>query len=232
MALRTISDLVATAVSYFRIGLTSSGVRLKAVAGALRIRSNSDSADANLIAAKLSASGNDIELNEDAAGSGADWLYTLRRPSSGMSAAVIITLPPTDGSPAQVLTTDGSGNTTWETPGTGNPNGELIDETALAFGDSSPVAMFTKPVDSAITKVQVIVTTPFNGTAPTLSIGIVGTTSKYAATTEIDLKTAGIYEITPDVGVVAGTEALIATYSADSSAAGAATMRVFYSDPT
>jgi hypothetical protein len=118
------------------------------------------------------------------------------------------------------------------TPSTGNASAELVDETALAFGDASPVAMFTKPVDSAITKVQVIVTTLFNGTAPTLSIGIVGTTSKYVATTEVDLKTVGIYEITPDVGVVAGTEALIATYSADSSSAGAATLRVFYSDPT
>lgn len=47
----------------------------------------------NIRAAELRTTGNDLVLNHDAAGSGADWTATLRRPSSGMSAAAVVTLP-------------------------------------------------------------------------------------------------------------------------------------------
>jgi hypothetical protein len=229
---RTISDLAGTALTYFKIGLSSAAVRLKAVSGGLVARNVGDSADAPITASQLRSSGNSLELNSDAAGSGADWKLTIARPASGMSADWTLTLPPNDGSPNQVLTTDGSGNTTWETPAAGSPNGELIDETALAFGDSSPVAMFNKPANNFVPKIQVFVDTVFNGTAPTLSIGISGSTSKYMGTGDIDLKTVGVYEVCPDVAPEALLEALIATYNADSSSTGAARLRVFYADPT
>ncbi len=229
---RIISDLAGTARTLFKIGIASTGVALKAVTGGLVARNVGDSADAPITASQLRASGDSMELNSDAAGSGADWKITIARPASGMAAAWTFTLPPNDGSPAQVLTTDGSGNTTWETPAAGSPNGELADETALAFGASSPVTMFTKPAGSLVAKVQVFVETAFNGTAPTLSIGIAGTTSKYMGTGDIDLKTVGVYEVVPEIATVGGTEALIGSYNADSSSAGAARIRVIYVVPT
>ena len=48
----------------------------------------------NVRAAELRTTGNDVVLNHDASGAGADWTSTIRRPSSGMSAAAVITLPP------------------------------------------------------------------------------------------------------------------------------------------
>jgi hypothetical protein len=47
----------------------------------------------NIEAAELRADGNDLVLNYDAAGSTTDWKGTIRRPSSGMSAAAIWTMP-------------------------------------------------------------------------------------------------------------------------------------------
>lgn len=226
-ALRTISDLVGTAVSYFKIGLGSTAVRLKNAAGVLRVRNDGDSADLPIVASKVSASGDSMELNEDAAGSGDDWKYTLARPASGMTAAVTLTLPINDGSPSQAIVTDGSGNLSFVTLG-GAADQAATDTTTLAFGDSSPVAMFTKQANALVKLIRVIIDTPFNGTAPTLSIGIVGTTSKYAATSEIDLKAAAgsIFEICPEDAATVGTEALIATYNADSSSAGSARILV------
>lgn len=229
---RYLSDLAGTALGYLRIGLSTAAVRLKSVSGGLVARNSVDSADAPITGSQLRASGDSIELNSDAAGSGADYKYTLQRPAAGMTGAVTLTLPIDDGSPLQVLQTDGSGVLSWVTSSAGNTNSENLDTTTLAFGDSSPVTMFTKPVNSLVAMIRVIVDTAFNGTAPTLSIGIVGTTSKYMGTTEVNLKEIGVYEVFPGIAVVAGTEALIATYAADSSSAGAARIEVTYAQPT
>jgi hypothetical protein len=225
MANRIISDLLGTALSALQIGISSTALRLKNVAGVLRVRNKADSADAALVASKLSASGDDIELNEDAAGSGADWLYTLRRPSTGMTGSVILTLPVDDGSPAQALLSDGSGNLYWATIA-GGADKPVFDTTTVGFGASSPVAMFTKPANAVSLTCRIIVDTAFDGT-PSMSIGIAGDTSKFVPSTAIDLTTAGIYEF--DVSAVASvgtTEDVIATYSAGSASVGSA--RIIY----
>jgi len=107
------------------------------------------------------------------------------------------------------------------------------DTTNLAFGTGSPLTLFTLPINAVIHKCQVIIDTPFNGTAPTLSIGISGTTSKYMGATDNNLKGTAedIYETTPGKTAMGGTEALIATYVPDSSGAGAARILIFYSVP-
>lgn len=64
--------------------------------------------------------GDTLEINSDASSSGADWKYTLQRPTSGMAAAVTLTLPVDDGTPNQVLKTDGSGALAWIAPATGD----------------------------------------------------------------------------------------------------------------
>jgi hypothetical protein len=223
-------DLLGTTKAFFRIGFT--GPRLKNSSGNLLIRNSGDSADVETTMLKLNVSGNAVDINSDAAGSGADWKYTLQRPSSGMAAAVTLTLPPTDGSPGQALVTDGSGVLTFEDAAS-TASSDKVDTTDLAFDDSSPVAMFTLPANAVIEKIQVIVDTAFDDT-PSASVGISGTVSKYVASTDIDLTqpSGTVFEIHPGVEAPGGTEALIITYAAGSASVGAARFLVFYAIPS
>lgn len=222
-------NLFGTLGSYFRLGFT--GPRLKDSSGNLVVRNAGDSADANITAAKVSASGNTIEFNSDAAGAGADWIYKLTRPSSGMAAAVELTLPPTDGSPGQVLGTDGSGNLDWVSAASTEALTHR-DTTSLAFGSTSPVAMFTLPANAVLDSVTIIVDTPFNGT-PSMSVGVSGTASKYVASSQVDLTMAAKTKFIIDCAEPANgsTEALIITYAAGGASAGAARVLVDYSVP-
>jgi hypothetical protein len=229
---RFLSDLAGTALTKLQIGLGSSAAVLKSVSGAFVVRNKADSADAALTASLLSASGDVLEINSDAAGSGDDWKLSLKRPATGMTAALELTLPADGGSPGQMLVTDGGGGMSWDDPSGGYTNSENIDETDLAHGDSSPVTMFTKPAGSYVSKIEVVIDTAFDGT-PTLSIGVAGTTSKYLAATQVDLTaTAGtVFEVNPGVAVEGGSESLIATYSAGGATAGAARILTHYAVP-
>lgn len=223
-------DIVGTTRSFFRIGLT--GPRLKNSSGNVLFRNAGDSADVEATMSKLNVSGNAIDLNSDAAGSGADRKYTLQRPSSGMSADVTLTLPVDDGSPDQVLKTDGSGVLSW-TSAAATDADDKIDTTTLAFDSTSPVSMFTLPANAVIEKIQVIIDTAFDGT-PTASVGISGTVSKYLASTDLDLTQAAgtVFEVHPGVAAPGGTESLIITYAAGSATAGSARFLVFYAIPS
>lgn len=222
------SNLLGVTGAFFKIG--TSGVRLKNSSGNLLVRNTGDSADAEITASKLNNSGDSIVLNSDAAGSGADYKITLARPTSGMTADVTLTLPVDDGTPNQVLATDGNGALSWVSAAS-TASSEKVDTTSLAFGDSSPVAMFTTGANDVINRVEVIVDTAFNGT-PTLSIGISGTTSKYMATSDVDLTaTAGTSFVVYPNKTAQGAESLIATYSAGSASAGAARIQVYYDTP-
>jgi hypothetical protein len=152
-----------------------------------------------------------------------------------MTEAVDFTLPPTHGTPNQILKTDGAGNLDFVTGVEVSTQNVSVDATVLAFDTSSPVAMFNLPVGAVVELVRVILDTAFNGTAPTLSIGIAGTVSKYMATTQVNLKGTAkdIYESKPaEAAIVGSPEAVIVTYVADVSTAGAARIEVHYSIPT
>lgn len=221
------SDLIGTSKAFFKLGFT--GVRLKNNAGNLSVRNTGDSADAEVTTSKVNISGDGFVINSDAANTGADWPITINRPASGMTAAVTYTLPVDDGSPGQVLSSDGAGVLSWISASS-TAAANKIDSTSLAFGTASPVAMFTTGASDTINKIEVIVDTAFNGTS-TMSVGITGTTSKYSSTSDVDLTTLGVYEIHPGVAA-AGIENLIITYSAGGASAGAARVRVYYATPT
>ena len=103
-----------TQASKFQLAATAGGVVLKDASGNLAIRTTGDAAYAAITASVFnSTSDAGLVLNSDASGSGADWTLTIARPATGMSAAWTLTLPPTPGSPNQVLQTNGSGVTTW-----------------------------------------------------------------------------------------------------------------------
>ena len=225
-------DVLGTTYNKIQIGIDSAALNLKAVSNKVRARNKADSADAPLVGSVIAASGDFLELNEDAANAGADFKFTLARPATGMTAPVTLTFPTTAGTAAQALTTDGSGVLSWVTVAAGNDK-IVTDTTSVAFGSTSPTSMFTLPANAVISEVAVIVDTAFNGT-PSLSVGIAGTTSKYLSSTQVDLTQPAMtaFEIQPGIASVGTTEALIFTYAAGGASAGAARVLVSYSIPS
>lgn len=225
-------DILGTTYSKIQLGIDSAALNLKAASSKVRARNKADSADVPLVGSVIAASGDFLELNEDATSSGADYKLTLARPAAGMSAPVTLTFPATAGTAAQALTTDGSGNLSWVTIAEGNDK-VVTDTTSVAFGSTSPTAMFTLPANAVISEVAVILDTSFNGT-PSLSVGITGTTSKYLSSTQVDLTQPATttFEIQPGVASVGTTEAIIFTYAAGGASAGAARILVSYSIPS
>lgn len=231
-------DLLGTTGSYLRIGLT--GPRLKANGANLELRNAADSAAVDLLVATLNAAGinttaDEIVLNSDGA-SGADRKFTLRRPSSGMSADIVVVFPGADPSPGQALTVASfaAGVITLQySTVAGGTDKVVTDTTTLAFGSTSPLALFTLPANAIVKRVAIVIDTAFNGT-PTVSVGISGTTSKYMGSGQVDLTAAAgtVFEVSPGLASVGSTEALIATYAAGSASAGSARILVDYVIPS
>lgn len=217
------------------------GPRIKRNGTALEVRNAADNALAALVASALTAAGvnvtgDDLVLNSDAAGSGADRTMTLRRPSTGMANNLTIVFPSGNPANGQALTvSDFTANVitlAWTTVA-GGTDKVVCDTTTLAFGSTSPLAMFSLPANAVVRAVRVIVDTAFNGT-PTLSVGISGTTSKYMASTQVDLTAAAgtVFEVNPGLAANGSGESLIATYAAGGASAGSARIEVDYVIPS
>lgn len=224
------SDLFGTTKNFFKIGGTA-GVRLKNSAGDLLVRNTGDTADAAVTASKVNVSGDVVDINSDAAGTGEDWKYTLQRPAAGMAAAVVLTLPVDDGTAGQVLKTDGAGVLSWTSAGD-TALADKLDTTSLAFGTASPVTMFSTGAADIVDYIDVIIDTAFDGT-PTASVGITGATSKYLGTGDIDLTAAAgtVFTVHPGLASAGAAEALIITYAAGAATVGAARFIVHYATP-
>lgn len=223
------SDLLGTTSTTLQIGTANI---IKQITGGFAVRNTADNADGKVQASQFESTGNTgLIINSDAAGSGSDWSITLNRPSSGMTASYTLTLPVDDGSPSQVLGTDGSGVLSWISSAS-TADKLTVDNTSLAFGTASPLTLFTTPSGAVINRVEVVIDTQFNGT-PTLTIGIAGSTSKYMTSSQNVLTAvAGTgYQSNPMLPSTAG-ESLIATYAAGSASAGAARILVYYSIPS
>lgn len=223
------SDLWGTVKTTFQIGI--GGVKIKNNSANLEVMAADGTTPAGITASKVSITGEILEINSDAAGSEADWKYTIQRPVTGMSGAVVLTLPPNDGSASQVLQTDGSGVLTWETAAVTAYNVKC-DVTAFAYNTGSPITMLTLPADSIVHKVEVIIDTPFDGTAPALSVGIGGSTSKYMGTTDVNLKGTAKdrYEVHP--AEAASADAMIISLTPSTASAGAGRVNVYHSVPS
>jgi hypothetical protein len=153
-----------------------------------------------------------------------------------MTHDLIFVYPSADPSPGQALTvTSLVGNVVtlqYSTVATGNDK-LVVDTTSLAFGTVSPLSLFTLPLGAIISYIEIVIDTPFSGGAPSLSIGITGTTAKYMPSTAVDLTAAAttIYQYTAGLIGPGSTEALIATYAAGGCTAGAARILVYYANP-
>ncbi len=229
-------DLLGTTFSKLQIGI--GGPFLKNNSGTLESRVAADNAYASMRALVIAATGDSIILNEQAGETGADWKFTISRPSSGMTEDIQVIMPAGAPSIGQALTvasqTSGVITMQWSSVTAGN---QLIsaDTTTLAFGSTSPVTMYTAPANAEEYWFQITIDTPFTGgTNPTMSVGISGTTSKYVSSTQVDLTApAGtVYEISPGVVPSGSSENLICTYSGGGSTAGSARIKGFYSIPS
>lgn len=224
-------DIKGTSEAYFKIGL-SQGARLTpANLGAdLDISNTADSAYINIRCLNAYLAGNNIVLNEQATEAGADWKMTIARPSSGMTANVVYTMPaaPTNG---YFLTTDGSGNLSWAAVSSPSvPEKVTVDSTPFVFGDfGADLTMFTLPANAVVHDVQVIVDTAFDAAA-TIEVGITGNTSKYMTTGQNDLTEAARFQSSPNNIPVGTTEAIKGTFTGTPTV-GAGRVLVFYSIP-
>lgn len=230
-------DILGTVYAKFRLGLAGPFLKSEATNTTVAIRNAGDTDYATLKAMLASIVGNDIELKADAAGSGADWKMTIRRPATGMAEAKVFVLPAGSPSPGQALTVDPASTTSniilaYTTVAAGTDK-LVVDTTSIAFGTTSPAAMFTMPIGAIITLIEVIIDTAFDG-APTMSVGIAGTTSKYMPTTAVDLTAPAStsFEYSPNLPAVGSTEDLLLTYSAGSATAGAGRVLVHYVIPS
>lgn len=212
--MRIISDLVGTLQSTFRLGTA----RLKVASSILTARNSADNADYPFAASAIDHNASDGKK-------------VRLQAQSGMSADVTLNLPLADGSTGQALITNGSGTLSFTDIATAQ-NTVKEQEEEILYSASSPVTMFTPPASARIGRIKIEVETAFNGTAPTMSVGVAGGTSRYMGTTDNDLKTAGIYEVDAAYEEDASPEAIIVTFNADSSSAGAARVTVQYAIPS
>ena len=231
------ADLLGTTKSFFQIAI--GGVKLENSSGNLIVKDTAGD-ESDITIKKVLIQGDELELNSDAAGTTTDQKYTISRPATGMSEAIIFTLPPTHGSPGQVLTTiNGDGVATWENASSTTPI-YTCDTTTLNWNSAAEVSMFNLPVGAIVDKVKVVIDIPFDGTtAATMSVGTSGAgATKYLASTQVNLKSTAkdVYEANPGESAVSGTaEALVITFAAASGgspSAGSARVMVFYIIPS
>ena len=228
------ADLIGTLKAKFQLGI--GGPFLKNNSGDVEARNAADSAYAAIAASLLKIYGDDIEINSGATESGDSWKMTLSRPSTGMTEDVQIIFPSGLPSAGQALSVASiaSGVITLEWAAAGDTSAcTKVDTTTLAFGDTSPKAMFNLPANNVLYKQQVVIDTPFDG-APTLSIGISGTTSKYMGTNQVDLTAAAgtVFEVEPGLDADTSLEAIIASYSAGGATTGSARLLSHYGEPS
>lgn len=214
-------DLLGTVGNYFKLGI--SGPRLKNSTGRVDIR---DSADANF--ASLRA--NQLEVVDNAG-----VVLTLDAVDA-LGAATTIKFPAkgTDGQFFRQKAGTPAGVIEFELAAVaGSADKVGTDTTALAFGTSSPLALFNLPANAVVEAVRVIIDTPFNG-VPSLSVGITGTLSKYLASGQVDLTAPATtsFEVYPSLPASGSVESLIATYAAGGATAGSARIEIDYVVPT
>lgn len=225
-----LSNLFGTLKTTFQLG--KGGPKLKNNAGVVEARNAADTDYVELRALLASIFGDDIVLNAGAAGAGADWSLTISRSGTGQTENLQVVWPGPSPASGQVLAVDsivgGVVTLEWVSVAAGGDNVKT-DTTDLAFGSASPVAMFSLAAGGIVQDISVIIDTPFDG-APSLSIGVTGTLSKFMASTEVDLTAdAGtIFHVKVAVPPEGGNQDLIATYAAGGATAGAARILTNY----
>jgi hypothetical protein len=208
--------ITGTQVGKFVLGLT--GVTLKNNSGNLQVRNNADTAFADTATQTIS-------LNNNGTG------YNVAISTSGsQTGSYALTLPVDDGSPGQVLATDGSGVLSWASAAS-TASSWKVDSTSFAFGSSSTITAFTLPANAVVDRVTVIVDSAFDGT-PTMSVGVSGgSASQYVGTGDVALTVADRYDVPYQGQADASSEGIEIYYTAGGASAGAGRVLVTYAVP-
>lgn len=221
-----------TSQSQFQIGALdgSNTVRVKVVSNAFEFRDGTDSIWVPTTASLVQVTGDDIVL-----GSGGAAELTIER-NTGQSADMTVVFPDGPGSVGQVLgilsvvgdvvTLD------WFSTGS-TASSQTTYEVDVNFGDTSPIALGALPANFDVSETRVTIETPFDGTAPNLSVGISGNTSKYmtAGSSYLKADAKSVFTNTPGETPSGSTESVIVTYAASSSTVGKARVYVTGSIP-
>jgi hypothetical protein len=137
----------------------------------------------------------------------------------------------TGGNSGDILTTDGAGNLSFVAPVSG-ASAWKVDSTTIAFNSAATVPAMLLPANAIVDKVSVIVDTAFNGTNPTLSVGLVGGTGlEYAGVGDTNLKVTDRYDIPSQLAAQGSNANIEVLYTADGSSAGSARVLVTYAIP-
>lgn len=130
---------------------------------------------------------------------------------------MVIKLPTTKGNAGDAVKTDGNGNLFF------SGGGDAADLSAYQFvinhNTASPANLVDMPPNFRISDICVEVVTPFNGTLPTIAVGVAGDIARYVETADVDLKNAAKYVFEVEYDHVAAAQ-MIATISPDGSTAG------------
>lgn len=135
------------------------------------------------------------------------------------------------GSAGFILSTDGAGNLSFVAPVSG-ASAWKAETTTVAFNSGATISAMTLPANAIVDKVSVIVDTPFNGTAPTLTVGLQGGTGlEYITAGDANLKVADRYDVFSQLAAVGTPGNIEILYNADGSSAGSSRVVITYSIP-
>jgi hypothetical protein len=110
-------DLKGTTQTVFQLG--KGGPKFQDTGGDFHFHTPNLVDYTDIFANVLHATGNELVLNANASNSGSNRKYTVKRPTTGMTQALTLHLPPNYGSAGQFLQSDGAGNTSWASAGGG-----------------------------------------------------------------------------------------------------------------
>ena len=184
-----LSRLRRTMQSIFRIG----DVQIKDSSGVVELRNAADSA---YVDGKV----NRIVVGGDNAANA----VILDAPAA-LGASVTFTLPGTDGSTGQFMTTNGAGILSFTSA---IANGSLVQIEAFSDADDGvPVTVFTPPANARVLEVNVHLAVAAGAAGGVLTVGDNGgTADRYFNATDIDMQATGTYTVRPlednDVGGV------------------------------
>lgn len=113
----------------------------------------------------------------------------------------------------------------------GKSGNTAIVYTTVLYTQTSPVPIITLPGNSVVLSTQVTVNSPFNGTTPTLNVGINSDQDLLIEANEIDLTTVDVFKDSSNTILGSGSQQVFVYPSFGASTAGSATIFVQYSSP-
>lgn len=187
-----LSRLRGTREALFRIA----NIQWKDSSGVAQARNTDDTAFADVAGKQLRIQGNN-----------ASNAVVLNAPNA-LGATTTYTLPATDGSTGDYLSTNGSGTLSWAA-GEANANKvqhELFDES------DTTITLFANPPDNVhLLTARILVEVAAGGGSPTLEIGTASDPDAYTAAADVDLKGAFLYIVELEEVLGTGPDDIIIT---------------------